>query len=495
MSLFNELISKIIKTKKLTIYSLAMQTGIERSVLTKAFNGTRKLNIENFLKILCVLNLTPEEDLKLRKEYIYYSIGEENYNSYINLLVLLCNNNSKNSAANNGPRVNFSLDFPTSLIKINNKRDMLNTIEFVINCDKNSENDYRRIYTNTTLPDFYDIMTNYPACEMGNLDFKRIILLDEGYKSESVDILFETIKYMKLGYFTDFILTDAPLCKYPDIMFPFYLITSEYSVFMDSTFESGYVIKDKFQADIYANKFVDDISPKATRYAFRYQHILEEKEVIFNLFKNGVDHLYYIGRNVSPIFCDYKTWKTIAKAEIPDKDFLLKIVDEHYSFISKATKKTTHIYFKSAIEDFVDDGIIHEIPCEYADPLPVAERLKMLIALKERILNSNDEFYLIHNNVFGSEVTDCFCIYDNTKSGKQCCLSMAVNDGSEKTKYVGNFTCSISEESTVLNAVKFIKHLVISGLCYTQAESLDILDEQIERCQLKAKLKKQFNKK
>ena len=390
----------------------------------------------------------------------------------------------------NGPRINFSLDFPTSSIKINNKRDLLNTIEFVINSEKNNSADPKRIYTNITLADFYDIMTNYPAHELGNLDFKRIILFNSSFKNESVDILFETIKYMKLGYFTNFLLTDLPLCQYPDVLFPFYLITSEFSVFIDSSFEQGYVTKDKIQADIYADKFID-VFRNSTCYALRYHNILEEKEAIFNLFKNGVEHFYYIGKNVSPLFCDQETWGSIAKPQIQDRDFLIKIVNEHYSFISKAIKNTTHIYLKSSLEDFVDNGILHEIPQEYANPLSLKERIKVLCALKERIINSNDEFYLIRNNAFGAEVTDCFCIYDNTKNDKQSCLSISVNDGSDLTTYSGNFTCNIYEETTILNAINFIKHMVISTSCYSRKESLNILDEQIERCRLKYKT---FNK-
>lgn len=484
MSHFSEYITQIIKSKKLTIYSLSAKTGIERSLLTKAFNGTRKLNIENFLKIIPVLNLTPEAEIKLRNEYIYSNIGKDSYYSYIKLLTLLCHNKSEKVISNDTPRINFSLEFPTASIKINNKRDLLNTIEFVINSEKNSSVDKKRIYTNITLPDFYDIMTNYPLKEMGNLDFKRIILLNNHSKSESVDILFETIKFMKLGYFTNFILTDYSLSRYPDIIFPFYLITSEYSVFMDHSFEHGYVINDKFQTDIHADGFTN-IAQKSICYAVRYQNILEEKEAIFNLFKNGVEHFYYIGRNVSPMFCDCQIWESIAKPNLNDRAFLIKTVNTHYSFISQSTKSFTHIYFKSSLEDFVDNGILHEIPSEYITPLSIQERLKVLYALKERIINSNDEFYLIRNNTFGPEVTDCFCIYYNTQNDKQCCLSIGVNDGSDKTTYSGNFTCNIYEKSTVLNAVNFIKHMVISSSCYSQRESLLILDEQIERCELK----------
>lgn len=79
MSQFTDTLSNLLKNNNITLYALARDTGIERTLLTKIINGKRSLTIENFRRILESLQILESDSRMLKELYIDEYYGTEKF--------------------------------------------------------------------------------------------------------------------------------------------------------------------------------------------------------------------------------------------------------------------------------------------------------------------------------------------------------------------------------------------------------------------------------
>ncbi len=97
--ILNEL-NKIIEERNLPHYSLAKMTGINRSTLIKILNGSRKMNIRQFKKLVDVLPFSIQKKETLYNDFIECTWSKEQFarnNALLDIFDVLSNLSLENT--------------------------------------------------------------------------------------------------------------------------------------------------------------------------------------------------------------------------------------------------------------------------------------------------------------------------------------------------------------------------------------------------------------
>lgn len=166
---FPKLFSQILRKYDYTAFALAEKSGVDRTIIVKMQKGTRALSIENFAKIISVTHLTSRDEELLRQAFIEYSFGADRYKTFLTLIssasktIYPCGGNSS---------IQVSLKFNDSVLKLDSKNDVTNTLKSVIDSEFVDENTTGRIFTNMDLFTMFDFLKSHPKAEGQN---KRLI--------------------------------------------------------------------------------------------------------------------------------------------------------------------------------------------------------------------------------------------------------------------------------------------------------------------------------
>ena len=60
-------------------------------------------------------------------------------------------------------------------------------------------------------------------------------------------------------------------------------------------------------------------------------------------------------------------------------------------------------------------------------------------------------------------------------------MLLAIDSEAQPMKFVGNFCFNFSDKNTVVDFLEFINCFTVSGNCYSEEESLAIVDEEIRK--------------
>lgn len=474
MSQFLETLSSAIKSHGITIYSLAAASGIERSYLSKILSGKRSISTENFSSIMKSVPFSIEEDKALREQFIAETYGKDRFENYINIIKNISElTNIKQRSSN---VIKISLDMNEDTVRFGSSKDFANIVEAVIDGEMVSEADTRRIYTNIDSEILFDIIKKYP--QNPQMDFRQIIAIGNDSRSYS-QIISQTLKFGILRYPTNYYNTDS--AERINSLFPYYLISSDVCVFADSEFREGYLIKNKVVADAHAERFLASLK-NTDSYIDQIGDIMASKELHANLLKDGCEHAYAIETCFcSPFFLTRDMWEQIAKPDVPNREFLIDSTYEYYCHFRDCINEFTTIISKTGLMSFVKNGIVSQMPREYALPLTSENRLKVLEKFREHYQKKNNRFFLVKENIFHIKDNIDVEIFDNRNTQNVINMLLAIDSESQPMKFVGNFCFNFSDKNTIIDFLEFINCFTVSGICYTEEESLAILDEEIRK--------------
>lgn len=482
MSQFLETLSSAIKNHGMTIYSLAAASGIERSYLSKILGGKRSMSTENFSNIMSVIPFSVEEEKTLRALFIAETYGKDRFENYIDII----NNLSDLTAIRrrNAGVIKVSLDLDGETVRFDSVKDFANILEAVIDGEMASDGE-SRIYTNIDSEVLFDVIKKYPRNP--RTDFRQIIAVGNDANSYS-KIISRTLKFGILRYPTNY-YNVADSSERTNSLFPCYLITSDICVFADSGLREGYLIKNKAVADTHAERFLS-VLKNTESYIDRINDIMESKERHANILKDGCEHVYAIETCFCPPFYMTKDmWSQIARPEVPDREFLIDSTYEYYCRFRKCIDKFTIVISKNGLMSFVKDGIVSQIPREYAMPLTPENRLRVLESFREHYSSEKNRLFLIKENTFRIEDRIDAEIFDNRNTKNAINMLLAVDSEAQPMKFVGNFCFNFSDKNTVLDFLEFINCFTVSGNCYSEEESLAIVDEEIRKLRYELNMK------
>lgn len=474
MTHFLEALSSAIKDHGITIYSLAATSGIERSYLSKILSGKRSMSTENFSNIMSAVPFSIEEDKALRELFISEFYGKDRYENYVNII----NNISEltDIKSHNPNVIKVSLVLDGDMVRFDSTKDFVNIIEAVIDTEMAKEKD-GRLYTNIDTELLFDIVRKYP--QNPNVDFRQLVAIGNDSVSYS-KILSQTLKFGMLRYPVNYYNT-ADLSERSNGLFPCYLVSSDICVFADAEYKEGYLIKNKDIADVHAERFFEVLKNTGS-YVDRMDDIMESKALHAEILKDGCEHAYAIENCFcAPFHMSHSMWAQIAKSDIPNREFLIDSTYEYYCFFKNSIEKITTVISKSGLTSFVENGIVSQMPREYALPLTSENRLRVLENFREFYSNGSNQLYLIKENVFHIKDNIDAEVFDNRNKKNAMNMLLAIASERQAMKFVGNFCFNFSDKNTIVDFLDFINCFIVSGCCYTQEESLAIVDEEIRK--------------
>lgn len=475
MSQFLEMLSSAIKSHGLTIYSLAAESGIERSYLSKILSGKRSMSTENFSNIMKSVPFSLEENKALREGFIAETYGKDRFENYINIIKNISELTSIRQY--NSGAIRVSLDFNGETIRFGSSKDFANIIEAVIDGEMVSDAEKCRIYTNIDSEILFEIIKKYP--QNPKLDFRQIVAIGNDSSSYS-QIISRTLKFGVLRCPTNYYnISDA--AERTNSLFPYYLISSDICVFADSELKEGYVIKDADVADIHAERFLS-VLKNTDSYIDRINDIMESKEHHANILKNGCENAYAIETCFCPpFFMTRDMWEQIAKPDVPNREFLIDSTYEYYCHFRDCINKFTTVISKNGLMSFVKNGVVSQMPREYALPLTPENILKVLEGFREYYLRESNRLFFVKENIFHIADSIDVEIFDNRNTQNEINMLLAIDSEGQPMKFVGNFCFKISDKNTIIDFLEFINSFTVSGFCYTEEESVAILDEEIRK--------------
>lgn len=467
MSQFTDTLSNLLKNNNITLYALARDTGIERTLLTKIINGKRSLTIENFRRILESLQILESDSRMLKELYIDEYYRAEKFKKNLDRLSLF--SNAPASSDDYAP-VKVSLNSDIDTVRFHSRRELINLIEAI--CDGKSE----RIYLNFDFDDLFDIISKYVSY-FTDIDFKMIIPFSE-YDAE--DFLEKTLKYSDTFLPIRYQTGNAELDP-----FPCFMVTDEYVLLTDLNFKKGVLVKNRLAADTYAEKFLEAFE-KATPFISHFTDILDLRRRSVQdsyLVKFEKDCFSFSNSLSAPLFMTPEMWEQVAKENIPNREFLKSIVYEHYKSINESIHRYTSILYRSTLTQFARGGEIPQLPKNLISPLNLENRIEVLKAMREYFKKEERRFY-IFSDIPDFTSSETFCFDVSITSNGTANVDIVKTDSASPDKFVGNTSLFLYGKSICNAAKEFIDIITVSPYCYTQKESFNILDEEIKRLEL-----------
>lgn len=468
MSQFTDALSNLLKNNNITLYALARDTGIERTLLTKIINGKRSLTIENFRRILDSLQILESDSRMLKEFYIAEYYGTEKFQKNLERLSFF--SNSPASSDDYAP-VKVSLNSDIDTVRFHSRRELINLIEAV--CDGKSE----RIYLNFDFDDLFDIISKY-APYFTDTDFKMIIPLSE-YDAE--DFLEKTLKYSDTFLPIRYQTGNAELDP-----FPCFMVTDEYVLLTDLNFKKGVLVKNRLAADTYAEKFLEAFE-KAKPFISHFTDIFDlRRSVVQDTYavKFEKDSFSFSNSLSAPLFMTPEMWEQVAKENIHNREFVKSIVYEHYKSINECTHRHTSIIFRSALTQFTrGGGGIPQFPKNLISPLNLENKIQILKILREYFKKEDHKFY-IFSDTHDFTFSETFCFDVSITSNGTGNVDISKTNSASPVKFIGNTLLSLYDKNICHATKEFIDIISVSPYCYTQKESFNILDEEIKKLEL-----------
>lgn len=480
MNNFARKISEIIKNKKIAVYSVSKNCHIERTYLSRVLSGERILQYDKLDVLLKFLNLSPSEEASLRRIYIADVFGHERYEKYLDFINKLSNFDSADDALTLNPSIRINLDLGNDFLSFNGRLDTANVIDFAVGNEFTKEGIKTRLYTNLPSDTIFPMIQKYVDTIPETMDFRHMISVCKN-DTYTLDTIFDVVRFLRYSRYTMYYNSDSSCFCSPDTLFPYYVITDEVCIFINGNCDSCHTVKNKSLADIQAQEFLKKIK-NARNYITVFDDILACKESCMQIHAMGYNKMYSFGTFCPTLYMTADMWEQIAREEIPSRDYLVKSTYEYYHNFLNIYKYKSHVFFKHSIDNFIDNGIVLNIPQEYTIPLTPKNRLKVLENFRKEIVSSNQKFIII-KDIFAESLknisVDVFAKTDDENAKFFSFYSITDN---APMRYLGNINCNIDEPKTIEQFLQFTKYFTVSGACYTQEESMAILDDLIERC-------------
>ncbi len=480
MNNFSKLLTDVLKKKKIPVYQLAKQCKIERSLLSRVLSGKRKLSADAFSRLIEQLSLSSTEEKELRQIYVNDHFGEAHYRKYFNFINSLSQFNENSASFDiQSPAIKINLNFPEKALAFSNILDTANVIDFVIDEELLKNTDTCRIYTNLNLKTIFRSLSKHVNKLPKNFDFKHLIPISRS-KEFDLDTLFEAIRLMNLGCFSQYYNVDSTPEQHIDQLYPYFIITSDMTFFIGADLQNSFIIKDKDFSDKNAHLFAEK-TKKTKQYVRAFNDVLECKENYKEIHSLGFDSFMAFGIFCGTLYMTKDMWEQIAKDDLPGREYLIKSTYEYYQSFADDYDNKAFIYSKESIDSFVETGIVKSIPTEYAEPLTTENRLRVLEKFRKDI-EKNKNFILVKDGILKNLMDFSIEVFTKSDNEKLKHLSFAYQNNNAPMHFLGNMSCNIDEEKTINDFLEFTKYFAVSGTCYTHEESLKIIDDAIEKC-------------
>lgn len=470
---FQTAVKQALKRHNITVYRLSEITGIERTHLLKIINGQRTVTPQKLDAILKAIDPTEDENEEIRLAYIDMNFGLEKFNNYTELFI--SNKKSGEKSGSDSDGVEISVEFTEPVTRFASRNELIKSL-YTVTAYETANAENKRIYTNIDESITRDIFDSLPK-NRGDYDIKQIISARSG--SDYSKTVKTSVEFMLKGYKIYYSRANSDIEKRRDIIFPYYYVTDELCLFASGDLSCGFVAKNRRFADIYAGQILSAIEGMTSIVSIS-QNIMDVKNNLMKVIPYTEKTSYTIESDLCiTFFMTIDMWDQIAKPDVPNRNFLRDTTYEYYQAIKKAQKSTLVIHSYEGTQKFTNDGIVFQMPAEYADPLTVENRAKIYKSMIEYYSDDSHDFRLSKEGVFSNKIAvDITDKYSDRKHVISYLYSYLTN-------FTGNANISIDDTDINNELIDFMNYLIASPYFYSKEESLNLLKEEMTKLEYK----------
>lgn len=467
MSKLSNRLKELLNETDKSVYCFSAQTNIERTYLTKILSGQRAITLDKFLAIVNALSLDSTHRHELVEMYLDESFSKTKYQTYCDCL-------SYSFFAPPGlssPVTGIDGDF----IPFDNKYRLFDFAVFFLS----PENPTERLYTNFPTATLLTMAQQRTDC-----DFRCIVHSDD---KENPVTVFDLIKLNLLCCVSYTAKTSAD--KKRNDFFPYVIVSDDGILFSNKRFDSGYYIKNKTLADIYAKEFCK-LTHTMNVGTHIHNDILDVKELMRNNMFSKKIHRVLSSNFCAITFMTREEFSELAREELPNREYLIDTTYEYYRSFFDSSDMHRFVTNLDGLTSFCETGIIGEMPLSYSRPLSVQTRINILKRIIEALEAENAKFTIGFVKTSG---VDRFEINIDAESGiskeneKASSLIVMSADKARENYFPGNRLFLSTEENANNDFNDFFDLFSVSQYVTNKKESIEILKDRMLRLVYSAK--------
>lgn len=469
MEQFHTAVKNALKRHNITTYKLSEISGIDRSLLVKITKGQRSITPQKLDYLLKFMDLTADEDEEIRLAYIDMNFGINKFNEYSDIFIY--DNSGITSDNSDSNAIELSVNFTEPVTDFNSYNELIRSL-YAVTAYEAKNDGKKRIYTNLDASITRDLFDSLPK-NAGDIDIKQIITADAD--SDYSKIIKSAVEFMIKGYKIYYSHVNSDISKRADIVFPYYYVTDELCVLTDASMTSGFVAKNKKFADTYAKKISAAANEMKSIVALT-QNIMDVKSTMLELIPYSDKTMTSMEFDLCvTFFMTLDMWEQIAKPDVPNRNYLRDTTYEYYQALLHSKKRLFMLHSYEGMEKFTRDGIVFQMPAEYAYPLTLENRAQIYRNLIEYYKKDEHEIHISKKNVFKNKIA--IDITDKYSDRKQ----VVSNLYGFLTNFVGNTIISIDDTEINNEIIDFSRYMAVSPYFYSKEESLNILSQELSK--------------
>lgn len=471
MSKFSNLLKEVINHSNSTIYSIAKNINYDRATLNNQINGKRKMSKDVFLKVIDNLNITENTKQILISEFHKEYLGEK-------FIIFEAVKKSFNSYSEISYLKSIGTDF-TALKTINimisegeiqGKLYVISSIQNVISKELQAENPCLYINLDTNNQEILSHITkSYTRYSSKDITIDTIINFFTNPNS-SLDNFTKFINLLPLllnGLCPYYCFIENSIKSNMSVLFPFYVITSEYLIIISQWYDSAFITKDKKLIEFYKNEFQKRIN-KCKKFTLENISIFDMPKVFHSCLDENSENTLY---GLSEQFCalPFLSVDDISYMFSDNIENISDVASTLLSCYSKVNAISSYCPVESIL-DFAKTGKEGHTDTPFAKPLTKEMRINVLRRIQYAIKEDMGYRFISRDRFFCSNLT--FNIISDSKI-----VFFSSND-KDMTK---NKISVITTPSGLLNELKDFFHLLDKS-CYvlSKDDSIKALENGIE---------------
>lgn len=480
MSQFSEQLRNFINDRDVKIYSLAAQSGVDRTLIQKMLIGERipsnKLMVQ---KLASSLLLSPAETEILIESYYIAKMGEGTF-SHRKFIRNFFNGFNNISAEND---ISVSTSYHHLINKLPNDATVCgnlqinNLVKIIIEMESMKKNGNVKIIAQPEYSFLFQCLS-LVGMNKQDLSVDHIVCLENSTKDRekiyNLNCLNVIMPMLVAGF------NYHPMCYYDHVsshfsntsMMCYMILTSDYVMNISYDVTYATISNAKPYLEICNQIFKSSVQKSAPMAKLLHSPV-EHMECFTNVLSN-FGHVNYRFTSDPSLIC-FATKKMLRKymdASLPNKESLVETTMQYIGLLQKTLELSTMkaVYFsEEGLDKFLDTGRLTEVPWEYYSSIDIPDRYKLLRCMYDSALAGMYHPIIVKSAVLNIPANLSTVVY---KGGAVSFVYTVPNH---------NYTAFVLNEKIMVYAVQdFFDCLAESNMVLSPEETLAIIKQKLE---------------
>lgn len=461
---FGQLLKHYIHDSEKSIRLFSEITDLNRGFLYNIFAGKKHLPEDKFHKILVSFPFSNTQKENLSTAFYQDIYGTNDFDKIqyiISELKKLKEFKDEDFSFSNSYNSN---DNETEYII--GKDKLIDTISYLLY--KSSSFEFPFVYSNFEFSQKEIDTMIYSLLLEKKLDLIHLIKFNNnGMDTYNLSNIFHSIKYARRKYNTYYYYCNQKI--FLDNFFPFYLVTNTGIVLYNNTLCHGLLITDDSIIDNFKTRIAETID-QCTPLVIFPDNAFELKQIVApNSFVASISSIPCI----TP-FLSKEMFYDMALDDLKNKDYVINSLHDWYSIsASEASVSYTSLNTSEGFHRFAKTGNIPYFPSEYANPLSIENRVKIL----EMCMTENSKY---HNFYLADDSKILFPDYINIELSAPNKIVIYGSFNGPEHSYMGEFVIPITNNILYSDFNNFRNYAIRNHL-YTNDNFTELFQKNLIR--------------